>query len=368
MRAPALVLGLELLLRPLAAGACGGGVVVPLDSSTGANAQRILLSVNGGVTEVVTQIAVPESSADYGALIPVPAQPTLDPYPVSEADLDALDDATKPTVLTDDDSGGCDCVPTMGGGGGVEVPGIQLSAPVQIGPVTATVLTAETGTALQAWLDEQGFAIPDASLPIVDSYAGSGKYFIAIRSSAGTTQRPSSIGIHFTLPGDQRGLPLRFASIGAGPSVAFTVFVIAPTTIAPSAPFVALTLGHLNDDLLRRGQYAAAVARAVADHHGRAFVLEHASAGRALLPRLPANLRAWISANARLTRLSTVMTPAAMTRDVTFDTPYDQAIYSETYVRRETGTGPRPASAGTLLAVAFAAALRRGRRRYSSMI
>jgi hypothetical protein len=338
-------------------------VVVPLDSSVGANAQRILLSVHGGLTEVVTQIAVPESPEGYGALIPVPAQPTLDPYPVAEEDLRILDDATKPTVYREDDSGGCACVPTTGGGGGEPIPGIQLSAPVQIGPVTATVLTAETGGALQAWLDEQGFVIPDASLPIVDLYAGSGKYFIAIRSNAGTTPRPSSIGIHFTLPGDQRGLPLRFVSIGAAPSVAFTLFVMGPTTIAPSAPFAALRLGDLDDTLLRGGHYAAAVGRAVAQRDGRAFVLERGSEIQYLLPELPARLRSWIDPSARLTRLSTVMAPAAMTRDVTFDTPYYGDIYPETYTRRETNSGPRPASTGTLLVVALAAALRRGGRR-----
>ncbi|HKO94025.1 MAG TPA: DUF2330 domain-containing protein [Polyangiaceae bacterium] len=362
MKARTLALGLALLLRPLTAGACGGGVVVPSDLATGAQVQRILLSVHGTVTEVVTQIALPEGAGDYGALIPVPVQPTLDPDPVAEEDLAALDDATRPTVYdSGDESGGCICIPTTGGDTGPEVPGIQLSEPVAIGPFSAVVLTAENGTALQAWLDEQGFVIPDASLPIVDSYAGSGKYFIALRSTAGRTPGPSSIGLHFTLPGDQRALPLRFVSISAAPSVAFTIFVMAPNTIAPSAPFAALTLGDLPDNLLRQGQYAAAVERAVNEHDGRAFVLERGSEVKYLT--LPAKLRPWIDPDALVTRLSTVMKPSAMTVDVTFDTPYDQSIYGQTYVRRETSPGPRPASAGTLLLVVLAAALRRGARR-----
>jgi len=154
------------------------------------------------------------------------------------------------------------------------------------------------------------------------------------------------------------------ARCGAGPSVAFTLFVIGPTTIAPSAPFTALTLGDLDDGLLRRSQYAAAVARAVTEHDGRAFVLERGSEMKYLLPDLPSRLRPWIAPDARLTRLSSVLTPAAMTADVTFDTPYDQGIYPETYVRRETNGGPRPASTGMLLGVALATALRRGGRRH----
>ena len=75
-----------------AARACGGGVVTRMQSGTiGANAQRILISVHGGTTDVITQIGVPATTADYGVLIPVPSAPTLDPSPVASADIDVLD-------------------------------------------------------------------------------------------------------------------------------------------------------------------------------------------------------------------------------------------------------------------------------------
>jgi MYXO-CTERM domain-containing protein len=338
-------------------------VVARLDSGLGNSAQRILLSVHGSVTEVVTQIAVPDGSEDYGALIPVPAQPTLDATPVAEADLDALDDATKPTVyLTEDEPGGCTCIPVAGDDGGEALPAIQLSEPVEIGPVTATVLTAETSAALQGWLDDHGFVIPDASLPTVDAYVGSGKYFIALRGNAARSAGPSSIGLHFTLPGDQRALPLRFVSIGAAPRVAFTVFVMANTLIAPSTPFAALTLGDLDAGLLREQRYADAVERAVAEHNGRGFVLERGSEAKYMLQGLPERLRPWIAPDALVTRMSSVLSRESMTADVSFDTAYDGGIYAETYAQLETSGASHPKSGGSLLAVAVAAGLRRRRR------
>jgi hypothetical protein len=57
--------------------------------------QRIVMSVRaGGTTDMIVQVTVPRTTADYGVLIPVPSEPTLDNRPVSSADLDALDAIT----------------------------------------------------------------------------------------------------------------------------------------------------------------------------------------------------------------------------------------------------------------------------------
>ena len=93
-----------------AARACGGGVVsTPIAGTIGADAQRIVISVHGGVTDIVTQIGVPATTAEYGVLIPVPGEPTLDATPVKSAELDTLFSATAPSVRLSvpDDGGGC---------------------------------------------------------------------------------------------------------------------------------------------------------------------------------------------------------------------------------------------------------------------
>ncbi len=124
---------------------------------------------------------------------------------------------------------------------------MHVSRPVTIGPVTAVSLTADTGDAINAWLADNGFVVPTGDQSLVDAYAGTGRYFIAIRrSDTAATGGATSVGVHFTLAGDERGLPLRFARLGAATTVAFTVFVAADSVVAPSSPFAALTINDLS--------------------------------------------------------------------------------------------------------------------------
>jgi hypothetical protein len=116
------------------AAACGGGGVT---SSSGVvmNAQRVFVSArSGGTTDLIVQIAVPKTTADYGVLIPVPGEPTLDPKAVSSEDLDALDELTAPRILIADDSdsgSGCACLPVAGSdkGGSAPTRGVTASPP-----------------------------------------------------------------------------------------------------------------------------------------------------------------------------------------------------------------------------------------------
>ena len=265
-----------------AARACGGGVVTRMQSGTiGADAQRILISVHGGTTDVITQIGVPATTADYGVLIPVPSEPTLDPNPVASGDIDLLDTKTAPTFIQQANNEGGIPLPSCGCGsdkGGVEQPfdaGVHVSQPVAIGPVTAVSLTADTGAAINAWLADNGFVVPTGDQSLVDAYAGTGRYFIAIRRSDTTAVGgATSVGVHFTLAGDERGLPLRFARLGAATTVAFTVFVAADGVVAPSSPFAALTINDLNRGNLNSLGYASALSYAASQHGNHAFVLE----------------------------------------------------------------------------------------------
>ena len=140
-----------------AARACGGGLVTARPGTIGADAQRIIISARDGTTDVITQIGVPSTTADYGVLIPLPSEPTLDGTPVASADIDNLDRQTAPRLMR-----------------------------------FAVTLTAETGDAINAWLADNGFVIPAADQALVADYAGPGRYFIAIRrSDTAATQVPS---------------------------------------------------------------------------------------------------------------------------------------------------------------------------------
>lgn len=367
---------LLLLLPAPAARACGGGVVTTAAAGMiGANAQRIIISVHGGTTDVVTQVGVPAATADYGVLIPVTGQPTIDPIPVASADIDRLFGDTAPSIMTQtgggggDDGSGCGCPLVLGSKGGApgRAPprgGVQVSEPVAIGPATAVTLTADTGDAINAWLAENGFMIPTADQAIVDAYAGPGRYFIAIRRSAAAGESSaSSVGIHFTLAGDQRALPLRFAHLGAGPTVGFTVLVAADDVVAPSAPFAALTLSDLDTVLLRATGYAPAVTSAVAQHGNHAFLIEGTWPGASLLGSRWPSLLPIIRADQTVTRLSTMLPATALDSDAVFDQAFNGTVLHQIYVERTNTPSGRSRFAAAFALLAFAAVVRRRPRR-----
>jgi hypothetical protein len=353
------------------AAACGGGGVTSQSSGVVANAQRILMSVHAATTDVVVQIGVPATTADYGVLIPAPSQPTLDAQPVSEADLAALDAATAPTIFVQQAAGsseGCGCfgsASNKGGGLGRGVDaGVSVSAPVNIGPVQAVVLTADTADAVNAWLADNGFALPADGQAIVGSYAGTGKYFIAIRrSDTAASGAATSIGVHYTLPGAHQKLSLGFARLGAAPSVAFTLWNATGGPSAPLSPFVPLLLSALDTPTLRQGHYADAVAAAVAAHDSQAFVLEGQTDKATLAGKqVGAALLGLVDDGATITRMSTIVAAAALTDDATFGAYTGGFIPGTVYVQGA-ARAVSYASAGLLPVLAIATAWRRRARR-----
>jgi hypothetical protein len=357
---------------PRAANACGAGGVVstPQAVSVGANAQRVILAVNDGggqpTTDIVVQLGVPESSQAYGALLPVPSEPTLDATPVSAAEIDQLDEATAPKVLAqgeDSGSSGCGCFSGAVAGGDTrdgEPPGVRTSAPVNIGPVTAVTL-AGTPEAVSTWLGENGFSVGAADQAMIAQYSNgyNGGYFIAIRRNDAVTNAPSSIGVHFSMAGDHRSLSLRFASLGAPATVAFTTFVVANTTTGPSAPFTALTLHDLNPEILRHGGYAEAVRSAVEAHGNRAFVIE----SRTPVSELSSLSVTRLFKGSTVTRLSTVLPGSALTADAELDAPFEGDVPDLLFVQSSIKSGYRIASVGSLPALLLLGFWRRRRPR-----
>jgi hypothetical protein len=228
---------------------------------------------------------------------------------------------------------------------------------VTIGPVTAVVLTGTTD-AVNTWLGENGFAISEANQALITDYAG--YYFVAIRrNDSAAPGGPTSIGVHFSMAGDHRELPLRFASLGAAPTVAFTLFLATNDTVGPSAPFAPLTLTDLDPGNVRAHGYRAAVEAAVAGHAHQAFVLESRTP-RDELPALDGTrLGSLIWPRTAVTRMTTVLPAEALTEDAHFYDSYDGDVPRErTLVVREV-FGAREASLGSLALLALAGLRRR---------
>jgi hypothetical protein len=307
--------------------ACGGVVAGERDLIVQAQ-QRVMISLRSDDTsQVVLELSIPSANAPFGALTPVGAMPTIDPEPVDVAELASLERATRPSVEVGDSDHGCSCTPFTGSDStpaGASKGGVNVVQTVDIGPVTALVLTADSPAPLAGWLSDNGFVIPSTNQPFVDAYVGPGKFFIAFKRSSQAPAGPSSVGVSFSVAGDMRGYPLRMSRIGASSQLAIQVFVAAPSSVAPSGsapstPFVALTLADFAPDELAE-DYQNAVFRAVSARSSKAFVVEGVFKD-SWRSSLGLKLTRITEPDQVLTRLTSVVAPGTLDRDVTFDAP-----------------------------------------------
>lgn len=292
--------------------------------------QRVLISLRSDDTShVVVQLGIPAADAPFGALTPVAGLPTLDPAPVDTGEIDELETRTRPKVIGEkaaDSGGGCGCgsaASDQAGGGKGLGGGVDVVQIVDIGPVTAAVLAADTGQALTQWLTDNGFVVPAADQPIVDSYVGPQKYFIAFKRSSQAGTGPSSVGVSFSVPGDQRGYPLRISRVGADVRLGIQVFVAAPAVDAPtgSAPagnFETLTLADFSATGLYH-DYTGTLFEGISQRGGKAFVVEGVyDEGSGWRDGLGPKLASITEPGQVLSRLATVVAPAQLTEDVAF--------------------------------------------------
>lgn len=327
---PALALSLAFFVRGSHALACGGGGITS-EAGVVINAQHVLISSREqGSTDIVVQVDVPSASSNFGLLIPVPNEPTIDPEPVPSSELALLDSATAPEIVVDDGDGdgpliGCGGNKSGdGSGGSMRVTSGQF---IEVGPVTAVSLKGDSAAAVNTWLQDNGFVLPTADTETLERYVAAGSYFIAVKRNDRTIDgSASSIGLHYSLPGDHRMLSLGFAKIGADVEVAFTVFLAANTTTGPSAPFTALTLADLDGSELK-DDYGTAVRNAVLENDSKAFVLESSTNVSDLAAQLP-NLARLLDSGAVVTRATTIIPRDQLTTDAVFATPFTRDVRS----------------------------------------
>ena len=316
----ALALSATVLSWARSSRACGAGFSTQ-SATVSISAQRALISVrNDGTTDVVVQLNVGEGSGDFGVLIPLAAEPTLDATPVDATAFDSLDQATRVRVTTyhggSGSSSGCGCGDAAKGealnaGGGDDV---QIGSFVDIGPVTAAVLNAENNEALVLWLAENGFEVPVADGEVLAEYVGTGRYFLAFKRKETAAAGAVSVGVHFSVPGDMRGYALRFSQIGAAETVAITVWVVADEGVAPALPFSGVTVDQLS--VGSASEYASAVAAKVEALDGHAFVIEGVYSDLSYV--LPSSFAEFVSPKKTLTRLSTIVKAEHLDMDVAF--------------------------------------------------
>lgn len=322
--------GLWLMAGAGEAQACGGGVTTDV-GTLAVDVQRAFFSVGGGSTDVVVQIRVPSADADYGIILPVPDQPTLDSTPVDSAELSSLEHQTRPALYLGGGGGGS-CIGCAAAGADNEKGTLDVSDPVDIGPVTAVIINASDSSELTTWLNANGFVVPTSFQLIVDGYIGGSGYFIAFkRNDTAPPSGETSVGIHYTVPGETLGYPLRIAAMGAGPELAVTVFIAASEGVAASTPFTTLTLDDIDATTVDNDGYGAALQTAVAAESNRAFVIEGVFSMTEL--SLGPTLSSLTDSSQVITRLSSVFDTNSMDVDVLFNDAAPQNVPREIIVR-----------------------------------
>lgn len=347
--------------------ACGGGGIATQQAGVVVDAQRVIISTrSSGVTDIVAQVTVPRTKADYGLLIPVPSEPTLDSEPIDAEDLESLDSLTAPSIIVEErtSGGGVGFCGSESGHIAAPTRGVVAGPVVEIGAVEAVSLTGHSADEVRTWLDENGFVLGKEGESVLEGYVRPGAYFIAIRrSEQAASDGPSSLGIHYTLAGSHRMLTLGFARLGAADTVAFTVFIGSSSVLAPSPPFSALTLNDLDGGLIRHVGYEAAVTEAVAERGYKAFVLESTTGATVLREAIPSVMRLF-DEGALITRATTIIAREQLEHDAHFATPFTRDIPTHRYaLGARSLTQPLTGSMGVMMGAALGWTIRRRRAR-----
>lgn len=160
---------------------------------------------------------------------------------------------------------------------GAAPPPVQVVAKAVIGPYETTTVRSDDPEALQKWLEEHDYAIPEQSGPIIADYVERGFDFVAMRLQPGADVR-SMRPIRIVSPGADLTLPLRMMKIGSGAQLGVTLYVLAEGRYeTKNFPDAKLELSKLVWDFNQnRSNYQELSKAAMAANDGRSFLTEYA--------------------------------------------------------------------------------------------
>jgi hypothetical protein len=231
-----------------AAAACGGCFhppVPPTQVASDITDERMLLAVSPTQTTLYDQIVYAGSPSAFAWVLPIHGTVTVG----LSADVlfDSVDAVTAtqivppPSICPPPPSGctrGSGCGSASANGAsfapeGADTPGsVTVTKQQNVGPYETVQLHATDSSALDAWLQTNGFSIPADVAPVVSEYVAEGFDFLAMKllPDVGVqSMRP----VRVTMPGATVSLPLRMAAIGTGATVGITIWVVSDGRYEP---------------------------------------------------------------------------------------------------------------------------------------
>lgn len=213
---PALVLAAAAALWSATqpAEACGCGIAIEAE----VNSEAGLVVTSPGKEEIILSLDLASSSDERAAVVlPVPGDPEV--AAIEEGDpLAYLEEATRPPPEVGSGSGDDDGA-TAGAAPPIEVIGRE-----EIGGYDVTRLASNDPDALDDWLDENGYAVPDGAGPIFASYIRQGWRFVAIRLADDSDGGLKPLGVSFDA--DIPIYPMQLSQLSSRP-IDLTLFTLA---------------------------------------------------------------------------------------------------------------------------------------------
>lgn len=221
------------LAGPAATACACGGVVDQAGSDTTVTGETAVIVWDGETQVVTVQLDADSDATDAGLLIPTPT-----PAETALGDAAMFEDLAlasrpreeervhwigPPAIFSNDEDGSG--AETGGAPGGVDVLSVD-----DLGPLEATVLTAEDPDALGEWARDNGYQFGTRFGGLVEPYIDDGWAFVAVRlTTEGASLNGELPPIQLTFPSHREGqavYPMRMSS-GAETSQATRMYLLA---------------------------------------------------------------------------------------------------------------------------------------------
>jgi hypothetical protein len=283
-------MGTVTLLAALAAehaAACGGFACNQAQPVV-QDAETVVFGVDEAaeVVEMHVQVSYAGPAADFGWIVPVPADPDLF---VSTPDLFAqLRSATAPQhVLTATVDGHCrepfepermfpelkdyEMAP---GDAVASAPGVSVVDSAPVGPYDTVTLQARSEADLLEWLEEHDYDIPDGIDGALAPYIAEDAYFVALRLQKGQDLGDlAPLGLRYA--GTRAMIPVQLTSISASPDMPLVVNVLSSARAVPES-YLHVQINDAAVDWWQGGDnYRDVVSEAADEAGGHAFVTDY---------------------------------------------------------------------------------------------
>jgi len=206
-----MVLVMALVLGPLIPGqALGCGM--PLAARI--PAEQALIQFINGREEIVTSVQLQADRPGAAVIFPVPGVSEVSALTNNDL-FEYLAEVTRPEVRTEEIAIGPGTQLPVGEGapgGGVNLLGREI-----IGGYDVARLEADDTAALQAWLDQNGYAAPAGAAPILSAYIGEGWKFVAVKLAAQQTANGTLAPLRMAFDTTRIIYPMRLGALADAP-------------------------------------------------------------------------------------------------------------------------------------------------------